>query len=294
MGFTTTWTIFNQTENGKANWILKRYQVHAPIFGNVIDWTFDNITVGLQDAAEFEPWDGCPPIKKPKTYLVSGYVRSAVSNEPLPKQHVVLSRAGADDVSNTTDTNGIYWFHQVIGGPVNVSATNNSAYADTSISLNVTEDIGAGTTADIFVSPTQPANQFRMILTWGYMPQDLDLHAWDGSCEIAYFNRQCSDGSLDHDTRTGYGPETITLGLARGNTDRFHLFVNQYSSQGTLQTSNARVVVFVGNNKTLDLAIPTDSGASSDTWWDVGVFSAETGAVTQLINKIQANKPTPP
>ena len=287
LGFKRTWYVSNTTATNKTSWKLERFVVHTPFFGNLIDWSFSNIIVGLQPASAFDPMPGCPPIVPPVFYKVSGYVRNALSNDPISGLNVYFG----DSLSNVTDSNGMYSFAKVSGGEVNITAGDNSGYINSTISLNVTSDIPAGTSADIIVSPSQPANSMRAVLTWGFTPQDLDLHAWDGGCEIAYFNPDCADGSLDHDTRTGYGPETITLTLGNGNTDCFHLFVNQFSSDGTLQTSSARVQIYVGNSKTADFTVPT-TGGSDEVWWDIGYFNAASGKANAIINQLSSTKPT--
>ena len=79
-----SWNIQNSTNAGKTSWVLRHFNVHVPILGNTIQWTFSNIQVGLQDVSHFQPWTGCVPVVPPKTYHVAGYVRNAVDNSVLP------------------------------------------------------------------------------------------------------------------------------------------------------------------------------------------------------------------
>src|SRR5690554_2550470 len=76
-------------------------------------------------------------------------------------------------------------------------------------------------TLNFVLSPTLPAGQFRIVLTCGAQPSDLDSHLWvpinggTSFSEVDYI----TEGSLtsspfaqsDVDDITGFGPETTTI-----------------------------------------------------------------------------------
>ena len=52
----------------------------------------------------------------------------------------------------------------------------------------------------------------KIILTWGALPMDLDLHLYIcGQCEVFYAFRNCLGANLEADMTNGFGPEIITI-----------------------------------------------------------------------------------
>lgn len=134
-----------------------------------------------------------------------------------------------------------------------------------------------GTTAEQngTMSPVVSGENFRIVLSWGANPRDLDSHVEgmriDGSSFHVYFNRKNAyDGSvkvcnLDVDDTTSYGPETITL---HTTTDEpYYYYVHKYAGNGTLPTSEAKVRVYQGETMIAEYNVPTDLEAAQ--YWNV-------------------------
>ncbi len=132
----------------------------------------------------------------------------------------------------------------------------------------------------------------RITLTWNAEPDDLDAHlTFDGTNgrEMVYFGHsEANDGSarLNTDDMDGYGPEIITIYALHDGINRYS--VHQYSGQGTIGTSGARLNMVIdknGNGLTDIYALQPDglSGFTGikDVWfgWDIYV---DNGRVTKV------------
>jgi hypothetical protein len=137
---------------------------------------------------------------------------------------------------------GYYTLELILDGYTN-NYINITIYPDTK-----TQMIGT-------LSSTMPSSKYRVVLTWGESPSDLDSHlegqTSDGTdFHIYYANKKESDsngneiGNLDVDDTSSYGPETITFSIDTEGT--YHYYVNRYSS-GNLPASSAHVEVYNGD-----------------------------------------------
>ena len=135
----------------------------------------------------------------------------------------------------------------------------------------------------IVLTPVLSENEYRIVLTWGSTPWDLDSHLTyyvDSVKEkhIYYANKtETCDGetiaTLDLDDTSGYGPETVTLTL---NADFlangiFKYSVHDYSNKlvnfsTSLSMSDAVVRVYKGNSLILNLNVPKNK---EGTVWHV-------------------------
>ncbi|MBR3447673.1 MAG: carboxypeptidase regulatory-like domain-containing protein [Oscillospiraceae bacterium] len=123
---------------------------------------------------------------------------------------------------------------------------------------------------------------YRMILTWGEYPEDLDSHVRgltsDGYTFHVYFNDMYAyDGNaklcdLDVDDVTSYGPETITLQPT--STSAYYYYVYKYyGTQGTVASSGAKIKVYKGDSLIRTFNVPTNLG-DGDYW---NVFAIKNG-----------------
>lgn len=115
---------------------------------------------------------------------------------------------------------------------------------------------------------------FRFVLDWGERPADLDLHfEKQGGYHISYRNmRSPADGSakLDRDDTSGYGPETITVARAEGNS-AYHLYVIDYTNRSNsaspaLSRSGATIRVYSQNRLVETFTVPASGNGSR---WNV-------------------------
>jgi len=122
--------------------------------------------------------------------------------------------------------------------------------------------------------------EFRIVLTWGEIPRDLDSHLVGparspenpGACfHVCYYNKSywCKNqadnsfdkvASLDIDDTTSYGPETVTIVEARSDEVYFysvHDYTNGGDSTSTeMSASGANVKVYKGATLVKEYHVP--------------------------------------
>ncbi|MCD8123132.1 MAG: M4 family metallopeptidase [Clostridiales bacterium] len=167
----------------------------------------------------------------------------------------------------------------------------------TETSMNIVVEGGQTVTANGSMSPIMDSDVYRVVLTWGLMPFDLDSHlegkTGDGTGFHIYFHdKYAADsegteiGNLDVDDTTSYGPETITFHV---DTDgSYYYYVYRYSMFGVLAQSSANVKVYCGDVLVGDYDIDATAD-SSYRYWNVfkivnGIF-ATTDTVTSSASR---------
>ena len=70
---------------------------------------------------------------------------------------------------------------------------------------------GAATQLDSVLTETLDDDEYRVILTWGSSPSDLDSHLEGPGYHVFYSNKTGKNAELDVDDTTSYGPETVTF-----------------------------------------------------------------------------------
>ena len=208
--------------------------------------------------------------------VLSGYVYDATSGGVL--QGALVSITGPASRQTTTDETGLYLFEDLQYGTYEVTAAI-SGY----ISLSRTVDHSAQVTTSIFALSQQlQAGQYRIVLSWGENPADLDSHVWTTLGDVIYEIYYGDQGSaatvpfilLDTDDVDGYGPETITI-YQLTNTTVFA--VKNYSSDPAITTSGAQVEVYSGSQKIGNYSVPT---SGTGIWWYVFDLSPQ-GVITE-------------
>ena len=142
------------------------------------------------------------------------------------------------------------------------------------------------------ITPELPEGQYRMVLTWGQNPNDLDSHitgqtSSGSSFHVYYSSMNAYDGdtlvaNLDVDDTSSYGPETITL--TPTTTGTYKYYVHHYAGSGSISTSGAQVKLYKGNTLIGTYNAPTDQGTG--IYWTV--FEITNGTVKN-INKIASS-----
>jgi len=76
---------------------------------------------------------------------------------------------------------------------------------------------------------------YRIELTWGAEPRDLDSHMYDANGNhLAYYNRDIPGANLDTDDTSGFGPENVRISfIAAGPADHYEYLVRAYSGNYT-------------------------------------------------------------
>ena len=145
------------------------------------------------------------------------------------------------------------------------------------------------------------SNQYRIVLTWGATPSDLDSHLVGPAAEGGYFhvyfaNKVYMEGdtvvaSLDVDDTSSYGPETVTVVDISPEDDVYYYSVYDYSNgyrSGAAEStylagSNANVKVYVGSQLVKEYNVPANAPG---TVWQV--FKIVNGSIV-TINEVNAD-----
>jgi hypothetical protein len=135
--------------------------------------------------------------------------------------------------------------------------------------------------------------QFRIVLTWGRNPADLDSHLTgplpDSSSRFHVYYASRQNGGicgLDVDDVTSFGPETITCPRTGTTTALpagvYRYSIHHFSGSGNIGTSGAIVRLEMGDGSTT-YAFPPTSGWSGDddVWTVVELTVAEDGSITK-------------
>ncbi len=121
---------------------------------------------------------------------------------------------------------------------------------------------------------TPQINKYRIVLTWGAYPNDLDAHLAGprpdgGNFHIWYRNKVLIGGKnfLDRDDTSSYGPETITI--YKPATGVYTYAVHNYSGRNRtgsldLSMSGAHVDVYAGGRLHGSFNVP--QGRSGNVW----------------------------
>ncbi len=231
------------------------------------------------------------------TGTATGTITSALTG--LGLEGVVLTvRKGWNNtsvgpiVANTiTDANGNYTLYLPVG-----NYTIYCTKADhIGVVVNIIATVEPRGQQDGSISPIVTSGNYRVVLTWGESPRDLDSHMEgkrpDGSSYHVYFSAQnaYSDGvtssNLDVDDTTSYGPETVTLDVS--GTEPYYYYVHRYSDSGQLATSGAVVRLYRGDLLLNTFNVPTDQ--DNGRYWNV--FAIKNGSL-QLKNTITSSPDT--
>ena len=204
-----------------------------------------------------------------------GYVYNAMTGNGI--EGVTLNfrkgwnNTGKGDIiaSSLTDSNGAYSVNMPLGNYT--MSTMKNGYITSAVNIIVqkgTTDMQNGT-----MTPIISGNNYRIVLTWGDNPSDLDSHI-EGTLSngklfhVYYGHKSQYDNekevcNLDVDDTTSYGPETITLD---GVTNYpYYYYIHRYSGYGTLALSAAQVKVYQGENLLTTFNVPSDQG-NGDYW----------------------------
>ncbi|MCF7792840.1 MAG: hypothetical protein K9N09_02650 [Candidatus Cloacimonetes bacterium] len=191
----------------------------------------------------------------PKSRIILGRVLNAVNGEPLADAKVLATDYLKDSNYITTDETGFFIF------PAEIGEYKINVYKEGFIGNTATMRMGADETPrEMFFALSPEIKEFRIVVTWGSRPRDLDAHLSGpnpdgGNFHIWYRNKILIAGRdfLDKDDTDKYGPETITI--YKPAVGEYYYSVYDYSNRKKkrskrLSRSNAVVNVY-GENKLL-------------------------------------------
>jgi len=144
---------------------------------------------------------------------------------------------------------------------------------------------------DFTLSPALLLNQWRVVLTWGASPKDLDIiaviRAPDQKDEKVYWkHRKSKNGlvKLDVDNTKGFGPETITFTNDLTDDTTLLFYVNNYSKTPFLNKSNAKVAIYNYDHEVATFTVPTNG---NQAYWHV--FNFTNKGLVHKVDKLVTN-----
>lgn len=178
----------------------------------------------------------------------------------------------------TTDSSGNY----NVTLPLGNYTLNASKDGYISTMINIIVQSGTTSSQNGAMTPTILGDNFRIVLTWGANPRDLDSHMAgilsDGNPFHVYFGHKSQyDGdveicNLDVDDTSSYGPETITLNTTLDNP--YYYYIHRYAGSGSVASSEAQVKLYQGETLVATFNVPTDQG-SGDYWNVFAIVNGE-------------------
>ena len=228
-------------------------------------------------------------------YTVTGYVSNALNNDMIGGVSLLFRKGWNNREGNwlsdlvattaTTDANGKFTAKLKVG--CYTAEVKKNGFITTYANIVVSPNAG---TQRISITPVLDSDEFRIVLTWGQNPLDIDAHL-TGTYNstpfyVDYTRMSFSSGSqtianLDIDDRYSYGPETVTLKWsdAMGDCSFYvHDFTNRSNaSSSALSLSSAEVKVYRGNTLEATYKIPMDRVG---TIWNV--FDIKNGEIVSV------------
>jgi hypothetical protein len=190
----------------------------------------------------------------------------------------------------TTNASGAYAFNALTAGTYTVRATK-VGFSDGTVIATISA--ATQTAPVLFMSPTGTSFAWRIVLSWGAAPRDLDSHLTGpltGSTSRFHVYFPASErgsltaspfAKLDVDVTTGYGPETITIAQQIAGVYRYYVY--RYSSDGgEIKTSSARVDLYQGNALVRQFYPPLQDGR----FWTVFELNGSTITTVNTINDV--------
>ncbi|MBQ6121797.1 MAG: carboxypeptidase regulatory-like domain-containing protein [Clostridia bacterium] len=194
---------------------------------------------------------------KPKGKL-SGTAKDATTGAPLSGVRVTCG-----GYQTFTNSQGFYNFNLEESGSVTVRFEKEGyiPYED-----HASVSPGMTTPVDAPMSRELEEDEYRVVLSWGSTPADLDSHLYQsGGYHIWYSHKSATNANLDLDDTNGYGPETTTFKIDTVSTYTYyvHDFTNKGSTNtGALGRSGAKVVVYRGNKILGTYYVPSGGGTA--------------------------------
>ncbi|NQV18841.1 MAG: hypothetical protein HQ534_09895 [Armatimonadetes bacterium] len=199
----------------------------------------------------------------PKSKIILGKVVNAVSGDALADVNVTATNNMKETAVFKTDENGVFIFDADLGKYDLFFSKEGFISAESSARMGIDE-----TPREIICAMSPEVKEFRIVLTWGSRPRDLDAHLSGpkpsgGNFHIWYRNRIKIAGRdfLDRDDTSSYGPETITI--YKPAVGDYYYSVYDYSNKTKkrsqkLSRSNALVQVYGQNRLLATFSIPAN------------------------------------
>ncbi len=183
----------------------------------------------------------------------------------------------------TTNSSGVASFTSL---PVGLTSIGVAATGYVAATQSATLGCTSNNNVAVALSPAAgqtgglTSGQFRVILTWGQNPSDLDSHMTgpnaDGTTRWhVYYSARTSGGicGLDVDDTSAYGPETITCPATSTTTGLragvYRYSVHHYSGSTNIGTSGANVRLEFANGTVYNYTPPAIVWTGANNVWTV-------------------------
>ena len=220
--------------------------------------------------------------------IAEGTISNALTGSGVSDVNLTVRRdwnnADKDTIVSTTKTasNGHYSVELPLGNYTVIAEKDGYA----ANSFNIVVQQGTTSNQNGVITPLLSGEDFRIVLTWGESPSDLDSHV-EGTksngddFHVYYSHKSEYDGdkeicNLDVDDTNSYGPETITLHATESSP--YYYYIHRYSSSGNLGSSEAKIEIYQGEKLIASYNVPTNM--ENYRYWNV--FAIKDG---QLIVK---------
>lgn len=227
---------------------------------------------------------------------VSGTIKNSRTGEPVSNAELNflngwnafikgVTDLEAESVAKTiTDVSGQYVVNLPIGYYTVVMSSVDFVQSAFNILVKEGENREQNGTIEPEVDETTEAvGDYLVTLTWGESPRDLDSHLYAHYADGRYYHVWYSDMTayvngavicnLDVDDTTSYGPEHVTLKTEEGTV--YYYYIHRYSSDGSIPTSAAKIVVTRGNETVRTFNAPVTG--DNVVYWNV--FAIKDGQI---------------
>lgn len=224
--------------------------------------------------------EGAPALANAPRDVPVQILSATTKDKVVDGAQVILQKEGQTSVTATTDKNGKAVLKSTFGDDASVKLLVKKE----GFSPLVVQCPCAGLTYAVSETLGQKLDAFRVVLSWGRSPADLDLHTVYPDNHIYFASKKGSDAFLDVDDVDGFGPETATI-HKRQDGKKYVFAVHNFSAGGkhgtrSLSSSGAKVFVYVGQSLIKSYYVPT--GKVGALW---AVFAIdENGAIIDLDN----------
>lgn len=184
---------------------------------------------------------------------ITGTVVDATTGEPISGVTVQFG-----DYITTTNSSGRYIFEvKAMSAPLSFSKEGYIPGGGTA-----TVEVGKTKEYPFAMSKKMALGTYRVVLSWGLSPKDLDSHLTKaGEFHVYFSSKSAPNATLDHDDTTSFGPETITFIPDADGT--YTYYVHDYTNRnnpGTkaLAKSGAVVRVYCGEEQVGIYRVPSN------------------------------------
>lgn len=221
-------------------------------------------------------------LSAPRLSSISGEVRNSQDITPIAGARIQISPPAAANPPLSSATDGSFESASLAAGNYKLTVSA-PGFIDFNQDISLAE--GEAKKVDVLMSKILGANEFRVVVSWGAQPYDVDSHleiinASTGSLvsEINYNNKFYTDAAvtafLDIDDTESDGPETTSVRIEAPGTYRFRYYLHNYRGESGA-TSDIVVKLYRGANLLNSYSLSaTDPGLEGAWNWSVFTFDA--------------------